>query len=153
GFAGAPSDLDGSAKLRGNASSFRERIEAVPPASAIVMLAEIDPEGVGRPALQEVAHHDQVAHRLAHFGPVVFDHGRVQPAADEGRATGERLRLRDLALVVWKDQVAASCVEIEHRSQQARAHHRALDVPARAPWPPWTRPCRLAGRLRLPEHK
>src|SRR5438128_7141674 len=123
------------------------------PGPAIVMPGEVESERVGRPALQEITHHDEVAQRLAHLGTVVLDHGRVQPAADEGHAPRESLRLRDLTLVMRKDEVRAAGVNIERRPQIARAHDGALDVPARAPRSPRARPRGLSGRLRLPEHE
>src|SRR5438552_1177691 len=65
----------------------------------------------------------------------------------------ESVRLRDLTLVMWKDEVGAAGVNIERRPQIARAHDGALDVPARAPGSPRARPRGLSRRLRLPEHE
>ena len=52
-----------------------------------------------------------------------------------------------------EDQVAAAAVKVERGPQKARAHHRALDVPAGTARTPGAVPGRLARRLRLPQHE
>ena len=121
------------------------------PAPAIVVDRQVQAHRVSRPVLQQVADHDQVPQRLAHLRPGVLDHGRVQPAPGERRLSGDRLGLGDLAFVMGEDEVGASAVEVERRSEEAGAHHRALDVPTRAAGTPRALPRGLARGLSLPE--
>ena len=67
--------------------------------------------------------------------------------------SGEGLGLGNLALVMGEDEVAAPAVQIDRGSEEARAHHGALDVPARAARTPRAVPGGLARRLSLPEHE
>ena len=117
------------------------------------MLAEVQAQGVGRPPGQQIAHHDQVAERLAHLRPSVLDHGHVQPQADEGLVAGDRLGLGDLALVMREDEILPAAVDVDRFAQEVRAHHRAFDMPAGSPGPPRALPGRLSRRLRLPQHE
>src|ERR1700737_621497 len=53
----------------------------------------------------------------------------MQPHAGE-RLTVRRLRLCDLVLVVRKDEVDSTAVDVERVAEVVLAHRRALDVPA-----------------------
>ncbi len=67
------------------------------------------------------------------------------------RLARERLALGDLALVVRKDQIGASAVEIERGSVLVHRHRRALDVPSRTADSEGRPPGRLVGARRLPQ--
>jgi hypothetical protein len=54
----------------------------------------------------------------------------VHPVARERAFAVGALRLRDLVLVVRKDEVLAAGVDVERRAQVRDGHGRALDVPA-----------------------
>ena len=67
---------------------------------------------------------------------------------------GRPFRLRDLILVVRKDQVDSAAVDVDgRRPQQPHGHRRALDVPARPARSTADVPGRLARFRRLPEHE
>src|SRR5580698_5011714 len=51
----------------------------------------------------------------------------MRPDPREGMA--ECLRLRELVLVVGKDQVEATAVDLEGLAETLLGHHRALDMP------------------------
>ena len=71
-----------------------------------------------------------VAERLRHL--LVLDEQMldVHPEARE-RLLGRALALRDLVLVMRKDQIDAAGVDVDRRlAQQPQRHRRALDVPA-----------------------
>src|ERR1700736_4416097 len=53
----------------------------------------------------------------------------MQPHAGE-RLAVRRLRLCDLVLVVRKDEVDSTAVDVERVAEVVLAHRRALDVPA-----------------------
>ena len=67
----------------------------------------------------------------------------------------ERLRLRDLVLVVREDEIQTAAVDLERRPEDLLGHRRALDVPARAAAPPRRVPPRVLGLrlVRLPERE
>ena len=69
------------------------------------------------------------------------------------RLAGERLALRDLALVVREDQVGAAAVQVERRAELLHRHRRALDVPAGPADAERRAPRGLVGERRLPEHE
>jgi hypothetical protein len=73
----------------------------------------------------------EVAQRLGHLLPFHQQEFRVQPETGE-RLAGERFRLRDLVLMVRKDEVHAARVQVERIAQVLDGHHGALDVPAGA---------------------
>src|SRR6266446_10318 len=80
---------------------------------------------------EQIADGPEVPQRLAHLLGVDVDESVVQPEAGQLLPAG-RLALRDLVLVVGKDEILASSVHVEGRPQELLAHRRALDVPA---WP------------------
>jgi hypothetical protein len=94
-------------------------------------------------APDEVADGDGVAQRLRHLLGAHVDEAVVDPVAREG-AAGHRLGLRDLALVVRKDQILPPAVDVEGLPEVLHRHGGALDVPA-GPAGLQALPARLAG--------
>src|SRR5271157_3284581 len=64
---------------------------------------------------------------------------------------GEGFRLRDLVLVMRKDEIDAAGVDIQRLAEVLDGHHGALDVPARAARTDGRVPKHLAFLGRLPE--
>ncbi len=120
-----------------------EPLEAGP----VVVAEQRQPDGPGVGHLEQVAHEDQVAQRLAHLLAVVGDHRRVHPVPGQGLA-GDRRALGDLALVVGEDQVGAAAVEVEGGAVGGQHHGRAFDVPARPAGAEGGVPGRLVGGRR-----
>ncbi len=106
------------------------------------------------PLRDQVLEVEDVAEGLGHLLPLDLQELAVQPVAHE-LLPRRPLRLRDLVLVVGEGQVHPARVDVERLPQLLHAHHRALDVPPRAPPAPRRvphRPHRLVLRLhRLPE--
>ena len=108
---------------------------AEPQARAVVRVR--DQEKANRERI--VARPDQVAqgresaralgHLLASRVEEVF---RVEPHSDE-RLLVRGLGLRDLVLVVRKQEIHPARVDVQRFAQIALAHRRALDVPAGSP--------------------
>ncbi len=74
----------------------------------------------------------------------------MHPKTCEGPAQ-RPFRLGDLVLVVRKDQIAPSPVDVEPRSQVLHTHCRALDVPSRPARPPGAVPGGLSRLGSLPQ--
>ena len=108
---------------------------------------------VSRPiAVERVAHRHDVPDRLGHLLVGELEHSVVHP--DPGELPPERARLRDLVLVVGKDEVEPAPVDLEDGAEQLLGHHRALDVPAGPAATPRRVPGGVLARLvRLPERE
>src|SRR5690606_16431061 len=117
----------------------------------VMRLEHHEPECLSQATVDQVADSDDVADRLRHLVAAELQQTVVYPVAREGLGAEIRFRLRDLVLVVREDQVRAAAVDIDRAAEVVRAHRGALDVPARAPRSPRTRPARLAGLGGLPE--
>ena len=76
----------------------------------------------------------------------------MQPVTSQG-TTPRSFGLGNLILMMGKDQVGATTVDVERLTQVQAAHRRALDVPPGTPPPPRALPPRLPGFARLPEGK
>ena len=76
----------------------------------------------------------------------------VQPVLGHRLAVAA-LALGDFVLVMRKDQVESTAVDVERLAQQAAAHRRALDVPAGASLAPGAVPGRFARLGRFPERE
>ena len=74
----------------------------------------------------------------------------MNPEARELLA-GERFRLRDLILVVRKDQIDAAGMDVERCAEVLNGHHGALDVPAGTARADFGIPRGFAGFWRFPE--
>src|SRR5207244_2452852 len=83
----------------------------------------------------EGARREEVAEALRHLGAPHVEEFGVKPAAHE-RLAGRRLRLRDLVLVMRKDEVYAAGVEVEgldaEPAHRLKRHRRAFEMPPRA---------------------
>src|SRR6266478_2650057 len=119
---------------------------------AVVGAEDPQPQRLGIVPLDDVADRQRVAERLRHLVLAHVHEAVVHPVAGEGLVR-HRLRLGDLALVVRKDEVLAAAVDVERLAEIAHGHRRALDVPARPPRAPWTRPRRLVGLGHLPQRE
>src|SRR5579885_3472330 len=77
----------------------------------------------------------------------------MHPVVDVALA-GKALALRDLVLVVRKDIIHATCMDIEMLAQVLHRHRAALDMPAGEATAPGTFPGHLAARFSgFPERK
>src|SRR4051812_25319582 len=88
--------------------------------------------GRGRYAL--LAHPDDrrhVAEALGHLRAFDVQEGAVAPPARKW-LSGRRLGLRDLVLVMRKDEVDRAAVDVERLAEQIHRHGRALEMPAGA---------------------
>src|SRR5258706_346343 len=77
----------------------------------------------------------------------------MHPDLDEWALAGRVLALGDLAGMVREDEIRPAPMDVDRRPEIANRHRATLDVPAGPPRSPRTRPRRLAGLLRLPEHE
>ena len=103
--------------------------------------------------VEDVAHGEDVAERLRHLLVVEVEELDVHPEARR-RAAGGAFGLRDLVLVVRKDQIDAAAVDVDRRlAQQPQRHRRALDVPAGPAGSAAVVPRRLARLGGLPQHE
>src|SRR6266436_1038054 len=66
---------------------------------------------------------------------------------------GRRLRLRDFAAVMRKNQICSSAMDIDLRPQETRRHGRTFDVPAWPSRPPGAWPGWFTGSSAPPEEK
>ena len=104
-------------------------------------------------ACDDVRQGVDVAERLRHLLVLDEEMLHVHPEPREGRARGA-LALRDLVLVVGKDQVDAAGMNVDRRlPEQAQRHGGALEVPPRPARPRAHFPRRLARPGRLPQHE
>src|SRR5256886_16256320 len=90
-------------------------------------------------SLEELAYGGEVAGRFRHLFVPQLDEAVVHPVFDEGLpvvSIQDGFGLGDFVLVMRKLQILPAAVNVEMRSQQFRAHRRALDMPAGAPVAP-----------------
>ena len=90
-------------------------------------------------AAEELGQGDEVVVGLAHLLAVNRDHVVVHPVVDHLCAL-TRNRLRNLAFVMWEDEVHASAVDVEVLTQVLAAHSRAFAVPSGESIAPRRRP-------------
>src|SRR5438552_4441488 len=65
-------------------------------------------------------------------------------APESGELPARRsLGLRDLILVMRKDEIGAAAVNVQRLTKEIDCHRRALEVPTRTAAPPWRVPRRL----------
>src|SRR5262245_66293175 len=102
---------------------------------------------------EKVAREAHVAERLRHFLAVELDEPVVQPIAREGLAAVAAGALRELVLVVRKQQVDAAAVNIDRFPEVRGRHRRALDVPTGPAAAPGAIPTDDLGARRLPPHE
>src|SRR5439155_17143622 len=113
---------------------------------------EVDEQRLAAPRLDRIPKRHDVAERLRHLLAGQPEHPVVHP--DPGKLAARTPRLRDLVLVVRKDEVEPSAVDLEHRAEELLRHRRALDVPAGPSGAPGRVPSRvLALLVRLPERE
>src|SRR6266849_75225 len=77
----------------------------------------------------------------------------VQPIARERLALMCAYALRDLVLVVRKDEIEPAAMDIESFAEKRLGHRRAFDVPARSAASPRAFPARQIRCRRLPQHE
>src|ERR1039457_403578 len=82
-----------------------------------------------RALVEHVAHSGEVTHSFGHLLAAHAQVLAVTPDAHEALTCG-RLGLGDLVLMVRKDVVDATAVNVEALTEQGHAHGRAFDVPA-----------------------
>jgi hypothetical protein len=119
---------------------------------AVMRAQNEKPDHFGVVVLKHFAQHEEIAERLGHLLVVDADELVVHPVLHE-LLVGGTLGLRDLVLMVRELEVHAAAVDVEGRTEQRRAHRRALDVPAGPALAPARRPFRLVGLGPLPQHE
>src|SRR2546422_20806 len=126
-----------------------------PPQGGTIVRAEVeDTHAVGLILGQRVAQGHEVTEVAMHLIANRRLHQRiVQPVAGERQFRGVRFRLSNLVLVVRKDEVLSTTVDIDLLSQVLQVHRRAFDVPAGATGTPGARPSWFTGPGRLPQDK
>ena len=67
----------------------------------------------------------------------------MHPQPDEWHVC-HAFRLRNLRLMMRKNVVLAATMDVDLRTQKCRRHGAALDMPTRAPAPPWAFPPHVA---------
>ena len=87
-------------------------------------------QGVGIAGLEHVFEQQEVTQALRHLLGVDTQHARMHPVAHEVLVV-RRLGLGLLVLVVRKDEVRATSVDVERYAEVFLRHGRALQVPAR----------------------
>ena len=114
---------------------------------------EEDQHRLASPLVERLPDRRDVPERLGHLLAGEAEHPVVRP--DLRERVAERLRLRDLVLVVREDEVEATAVDLERRAVDLLRHRRALDVPARPAAPPRRVPPGVLGLrlVRLPERE
>src|SRR5439155_18432999 len=122
------------------------------PVRSVVLAEEEPPHGLRGVSLEELLDRDQIAERLAHLLAVEPDVPRVHPVTDE-RFVGDRLGLRELALVMREYEVDTAAVDVEWLAEKASRHGRAFDMPARPPRSPGALPRGFAWLAPLPQHE
>ena len=98
---------------------------------AVVGLQHEQPQGHrADTALKQRADGGEVAQGFGHLFAAHIDHAVVQPEAGQRMAAGG-LRLGDLVLVVRKDQVGTTQMDVDRVAEFLAHHRRTLDVPSR----------------------
>src|SRR5712691_7639334 len=92
-----------------------------------------------------LAHRDEITLRLCHFGAADSQHAVMHPVTRERAPIMRADTLRDLVLVMRKDQIEPAAVNIEGLAECVFAHRRAFDVPAGAAASPRALPAGLLG--------
>src|SRR4029079_19175815 len=97
--------------------------------------------------LPEIARGGDVAEALRHLGAADVEELAVQPVAGKEIMAGVRAALGDLILVMGKDEIYSSGVDIQHVGvpmpvQEPEGHGRALEMPAGPPSAKWSIPGR-----------
>ena len=115
-------------------------------------LEDEEADHLARIFLQNVLDREEVILRLRHFLVVDGDKAIVEPIARKFHVSVDAwIRLCDLILMMREDQITAAAVEVKRLTEILHRHRRALDVPARASFPPRAVPRGLARLCRLPQ--
>ena len=120
--------------------------------TAVVARQHEESDRLGGIVFQHTAQREEIAERLRHLLVVDAHEAVVHPHVHE-LASGRRLALRDLVLVVGKLEVHPPAVDVEMLSEAGGRHRGAFDVPAGPARSPRRIPARLAGLRRLPQHE
>src|SRR5437867_10984439 len=104
------------------------------------------------PLVKDLADREKVPQRLGHLLLVDLHESVVDPVPGKLLAR-RRAGLGNLVLVVREDEVLAAPVDVERVAQVLDRHGGTFDVPARASWPPRTRPGRITRLGGLPQRK
>src|SRR5689334_22633738 len=98
---------------------------------AIMGLQQREADRFAWPLLAQVVDGDEVAERFRHLLAFHLEEPVVHPGArHEWRMEGAA-RLRNLVLVMRKNEIDAAAVDVEGLAQMFPRHGRALDVPSR----------------------
>ena len=111
--------------------------------SPVMDVEEVQPQGLRRGLLQNIAHEDHVAVRLRHLRAAEPHRRHVHPVPDESLAQPvSRLALRDLAFVMRVEEIATAAVNVDRKPKVPVGHRRTFEMPPRSAPPEWARPGR-----------
>ena len=99
---------------------------------------------------KNIANGEKIAQRLGHLFLIDVEKAGVNPIARQGLAEGA-FGLGDFVLMMRKNQIATTAVNVKWLAQIFRAHGRTFDMPARPPGTPRAIPSRLARLARFPQ--
>ena len=96
--------------------------------------------------VQQIAHGEEVAQGFGHFLTLDLQHFVVHPDLCKTALGMRTAALRDLILMMRKQQIIAAAMNIKTMAKKLIRHRRAFDMPARASTSPGAWPAR---RLRI----
>src|SRR6202046_239186 len=103
--------------------------------TAVVVAEECVPQRAVVPSRAQFLDGRKIPGALRHLGPVHAEEASVHPVARQRHLAGDLLHLRNLGLMVRKDQVDGAAVEVILGAEELLSDGRVLDVPSRAAWP------------------
>src|SRR5258708_24807441 len=98
----------------------------------IVRAQHVQPQNVARPVLQQIMNGDEVAEALRHLFAFDIQEAVVHPNARKRPAMVDGLRLGNLILVMRKNEIDPSAVDVESLAKKGLAHGGALEMPSRS---------------------
>jgi hypothetical protein len=78
-----------------------------------VVPGEEQADGIRRVVRQEILDHDEIAQRFANFSPCQLHHRGMEPPSREGLVSRATFRLGDFALMMRKQEIGATPVDID----------------------------------------
>ncbi len=129
--------------------TFVQRLVRVLEIGTVVRTTEVVPKFLRTNLLEHVRHRENIAQRFGHLLATHRDPAVVQPVLSE--IVAGALGLRNFVLVVRKDEIASTTMDVECRPEIELRHGRAFEVPARTAGSPRCRPRGLTGLDGLPE--
>src|SRR6266568_7144920 len=100
-----------------------------------------------------ILNRDEIPERLVHLLPLDTQQARVKPITRQRLLPRQTLRLRDLGLMMRKDEIRTTTMNIIRWPNIRQRNRSILDMPSRPPLSPRTIPEYLARFLALPQSK